>query len=183
MGLHQIDKPPTASGPSGLRLGIPHQPAAPSVQSAFIHPHSLPSSIPACTEKEQRDRLTVKHSWFWSGFGARPAFLLICRQPVPPLYSLVVELQTIAQRPNKCLPSSLPWYTALVGSMGSLLEDKINFWVMHVGRSNLNETRTLLDYKLTVTTEEKRYRHHPAQLSQTFSCSVTACIDSHTEIK
>lgn len=182
LGPRQIDKPPTAGGPSGLGLGIPCHPAAPSPQSAFIYPHSLPSSIPACTKKEQRDRLAIKHGCFWSGFGARPA-LLIGRQPVLLLCSFVMELQAVAQRPNKCLPSSLPWYTAPVGSTGSLLEDKINFWVMHIGRSNLNETCTLLDYKLTVTTEEKRYGHHPAQLSQTFSCSVTACIDSQTEIK
>lgn len=105
-------------------------------------------------------------------FGACPT-LLICRQPVPLLDSVDVQLQAVAQRPNKCLPSLLMWYTTPVGSMDSLLEDKINFWVMHVGRNNLNETCTLLGYKLTVTTEEKRRGHHPAQLSRTFSRSVT----------
>lgn len=119
----------------------------------------LPPSVPVW-------RSRAREAWlFQSSFTADPApRLLICMQPALLLCALVMELHTVAQRPSECLPPSLTWYTAAVGSMGSLLEDKINFWVMHVGRNNLNETRTLLGYKLTVTTEEKRYGHHRAQL-------------------
>lgn len=109
---------------------------------------------------------TAQEAWlFESSFTADPApLLLICMQPALLLCALVMELHAVAQRPSKCLPPSLTWYTATVGSMGSLLEDKINFWVMHVGRNNLNETCVLVGYKLTVTTEEKRYGHHQAQV-------------------
>lgn len=161
MGLEprKIDKPPTACVPFDPGLCVPCQPAAPSTQAAFFHPCLCQKGAkrpcgPSCHEA----------GVLQSGFGARPALLFIWGQPVPLPCSLVVELQATAQRPNKCLPPSLMWYTAPEGSMGSLLEDKINFWVMHVGRNNLNETCTLLSYKLTVTTEGKRYGHHPAQL-------------------
>lgn len=177
LGPRQIDKPPTARGPCGLGSA-----SGRSLQACSpIHAVCLRPSL--LVPKRTGGSICHKTWLFRSGFGARPALLLICRQPLLLLYSSVMELQAVAQRPNKCLPSSLMWYTAPVGSMGSLLEDKINFWVMHVGRNNLNETCTLLGYKLTVTTEEKRYGHQPAWPSQTFSCSVTACVDSQTEIK
>lgn len=150
--------------PGSLHLWGSCQPAAPSLQCAFLHPcfhqkgHGAPSA--------------VKYACFRAALERAP--LLICRQPVLLLDSVDMQLQAVAQRPNKCLPSSLMWYTAPVGSVGSLLEDKINFWVMHFGKNNLNEPCMLLGYKLTVTTEEKRCGHHPDQLSQTFSCSVTS---------
>lgn len=123
-------------------------PACSPISTVCLPPSLLPS-------KRHGGAVCHKAFLFQSGFGAHPT-LLICRQPVLLLDSVDVQLQAVAQRPNKRLPSSLMWYTAPVGSMDSLLEDKINFWVMHVGRNNLNETCTLLGYKLTVTTEEKK---------------------------
>lgn len=162
LGPHHINKPLTACGPFGQGLFICEVPAS-------LQPH-LCNVLPPSLLPPKRHKACL----FQSGFGARPT-LLICRQPVLLLDSVDMQLQAVAQRPNKCLPPLPPmWYTAPVGSVGSLLEDKINFWVMHVGRNNLNETCTLLGYKLTVTTEEKRCGHHPAWLLQTFSCSVTA---------
>lgn len=151
-----------ARGSSSVRF----LPACGPISAVRLPPSLLPP-------KRRGGTVCHKARLFRSGFGVHPT-LLICRQPVLLLDSVDTQLQAVAQRPNKCLPSSLMWYTAPVGSVGSLLEDKINFWVMHIGRNNLNETCTLLGYKLTVTTEEKRRKHHPAWLSQTFSCSVTA---------
>lgn len=177
LGPRRIDKPPAASGPFGLGfqplefVGWGFNPLN-LLPDQIPTSTGLPPSIAACDEAEHEEEAWL----FRRGFRADPApFLLICMQPALLLGALVVELHAAAQRPNKCLPSSLPWYTATVGSMGSLLEDKINFWVMHIGRNNLNETRTLLGYKLTVTTEEKRYGHRRAQLLtnlRVFSCSV-----------
>lgn len=141
---------PLARGSSSVRF----LPACSAISTACLPPSLLPL-------KRHGGTVCHKASLFQSSFGARPT-LLICRQPVLLLESVDVQLQAVVQRPNKCLPSSLMWYTAPVGSMDSLLEDKINFWVMHVGRNNLNETRTLLGYKLTVTTEGKKARASPS---------------------
>ena len=146
---------PAARGPFGLGLCVPAFPASPQPGLCLC-----PSLLAL---RRSGGTVCREAPLFRGGFEARPA-LLNGRQPVPLRCSSVTELQAAAQRPNKHLPSSLTWYTAPVGSMGSLLEDKINFWVMYVGRNNLNETCTLVGYKLTVTAEEKRYGHHPAWL-------------------
>lgn len=159
LGPHHINKPLTACGFFGQGLLICEVRA-----SLQPHLHTEPSSILASMEKAWRGCLP------WATLVLEHAPLSLSAGSPCCCWILWTCLQAVAQRPNKCLPSSLMWYTAPVGSVGSLLEDKINFWVMHVGRNNLNETCTLLGYKLTVTAEEKRCGHHPAWLLQTFSC-------------